>query len=60
MKDRDLLYNEALKNLENPSKDNVQIIKTHLFRLKVNDEYVINSKEQVDDLVSFINSNHEK
>ena len=58
MKDRDSLYNEAIKNLENPSKTNLQIIRTHLFRLKVNDDYVINTKKEIDDLVSFINYNH--
>ncbi|NOU59410.1 hypothetical protein [Marinifilum caeruleilacunae] len=60
MKDRDSLYNEAVKSLDNPSKNNVHIIKTHLFRLKVNNEYVINTKEQLDDLVTFINCNHGK
>jgi hypothetical protein len=60
MKDRDTLYNEAIKKLDHPSENNLQIIKTHLFRLKVNNEYVINTKEQVDDLVTFINYNHGK
>ncbi|WP_282014469.1 hypothetical protein [Marinifilum flexuosum] len=60
MKDRDVLYKEAIKDLENPSKNNMQIIKTHLFCLKVNNDYVINTKEQINDLVSFINCNHGK
>jgi hypothetical protein len=58
MKDRDMLYNEAIKKLENPSEINIQIIKTHLYLLKVNDDYVINTKEQINELVSFINCNH--
>ncbi|PXX99157.1 hypothetical protein DF185_14870 [Marinifilum breve] len=60
MEDRDLLYKEAIKSLENPSKSNRQIIETHLFRLKVNNDYVINTKEQINDLVTFINYNHGK
>lgn len=60
MKDRDLLYEEAIRSLKNPSKTNMQIIKTHLFCLKVNNDYVINTKEQINDLVTFINCNHGK
>jgi hypothetical protein len=60
MEDRDLLYKEAIKSLENPSKTNMQIIKTHLFCLKVNDDYVINTREQINDLVTYINCNNGK
>ncbi|WP_421918444.1 hypothetical protein [Marinifilum sp.] len=60
MNDRNALYSEAIKILDYPSKNNIQILKTHLFLLKVNDDYVINSSEPIDDLVSFINGNHGK
>lgn len=59
MKDRDSLYKDAIKNLINPSRANLQIIKTHLFYLKVNNDYVINTKEQIDDLITFINYKQE-
>jgi len=60
MNDRNSLYNEAIKCLENPSQTNIQIIKHHIFKLKINDEFIIKTQEQINDLVAFINCNHDK
>lgn len=56
---RELLYQIAFKKLSNPNFRNLQVIKHHLFRLKVNDDFVINSKQEIEDLVVFINNNYE-
>lgn len=48
-------YQMALKKLNMPSKENLNIIITHLFHLKVNEDFVINSFCELEELVSYIN-----
>jgi hypothetical protein len=54
---RDALFQLALSKLYNCSDENVNILVNHLFHLKVNDDFVINSERQVEDLVAYINEN---
>ena len=58
--DRENLYQFGLTKLVKPSQENIKILVNHLFRLKVNDDYVINSCHEVEDLVEYINSNEYK
>lgn len=59
MEDRVILYDVAIKCLAKVSQANIHLVKIHVFKLKVNDEFVITSKEQIKDLVSFINRNYD-
>lgn len=52
---REELFQFALDQLRNSSSENVSFLKNHLFRLKVNEDYVINSLQEVDELVQFLN-----
>ena len=52
---REDLFQFALKKLNHSSFENCKVIETHLFRLKVNEDYVINSLRDVEELVTFLN-----
>ena len=52
---RKALYQYGLSKLEMPSDMNLSILRNHLFLLKMNTDYVINSKQEVDDLITFLN-----
>ena len=52
---REDLFQFALKKLNHSSFENCKIIETHLFRLKVNEDYVLNSLKDVEELVNFLN-----
>lgn len=54
-KERESLYQLALSELNTLSKENINIINTHLFHLKVNEDFVINSLNDVEELVSYVN-----
>lgn len=54
-KEREGLFQIALSKLEIASKENLNIIISHLFHLKVNDDFVINSPREVEELVTYIN-----
>jgi hypothetical protein len=55
--DRQKLYQFGLNKLGVTSQENIVVLKNHLFRLKVNDDYVINSFSEVEELVEFLNNN---
>lgn len=55
--DREKLYQFGLHKLGTTSQENISILKNHLFRLKVNNDYVINSFSEVEELVQFLNNN---
>ena len=52
---REDLFKFALQKLNNSSSENINVLENHLFRLKVNEDYVIDSLQDVDDLVQFLN-----
>ncbi|WP_209319734.1 hypothetical protein [Ancylomarina longa] len=56
-KKREGLYQIALSKLRTHSKENINIIIKHLFHLKVNEDFVINSSKEVEELVEYINDN---
>ncbi len=55
--ERDTLFQFGLSKLGNASRENIKVLENHLFRLKVNEDYVINSYKEVEDLVQFLNHN---
>ncbi|MBN2595804.1 MAG: hypothetical protein JXR82_03360 [Marinifilaceae bacterium] len=55
--DREELYQFGITKLGNTSQENIKILENHLFHLKLNEDYVINSYKEVEELVQFINSN---
>jgi len=56
-KERESLYQFGLAKLCVASQENISMLVNHLFRLKVNDDYVINSDWEVEELVDYINDN---
>ncbi len=52
---REDLFKFALQKLNNSSSENINVLENHLFRLKVSEDYVIDSFQDVDDLVQFLN-----
>lgn len=55
--DREKLYQFGIAKLGKTSQENLKILENHLFRLKVNEDYVINSYQEVEELVQFIINN---
>lgn len=55
--DREKLYQFGLNKLGTTSQENIVVLRNHLFRLKVNDDYVINSFSEVEELVQFLIEN---
>jgi len=55
--DRETLYQFGIARLGTASQENIKILENHLFRLKMNDDYVINSYSEVEELVQFLNNN---
>ncbi|WP_127343992.1 hypothetical protein [Ancylomarina longa] len=55
--DREFLYQYGLVKLVVLSDENIKILKNHLFHLKLNQDFIINTYNDVDELVSFINRN---
>ena len=60
IKIRKAMYAYAYSKLKCPSVENKQILRSHLFHLKVNSDYVINSKYELDALLKFINKNYDR
>lgn len=58
--ERESWYQMALERLNIPSTENLNIIVTHLFHLKVNKDFVINSFNELEELVSYINQHDNK
>lgn len=56
MNDRESLYQYGVAKLMNPSGENKNILINHLFRLKVNEDYVINTCDEVDELIQYLNN----
>ncbi|PKQ65464.1 hypothetical protein BZG02_00200 [Labilibaculum filiforme] len=57
--DRERLYRFGIGKLGNTSPENIKMLENHLFHLKMNEDYVINSFEEVSELVQFLNNNNE-
>ncbi|MDM8160503.1 hypothetical protein QUH73_11815 [Labilibaculum sp. K2S] len=55
--DRDKLYQFGITKLGKTSRENIKILENHLFHLKMNEDYVINSYKEVEELVQFLNGN---
>ncbi len=55
--DREAMFKFGLAKLNLASQENSKVLENHLFRLKVNEDYVINSYIEVEDLVQFLNDN---
>lgn len=55
--DRETLFKFGIAKLSNASQENIRILENHLFRLKMNEDYVINSYLEVEELVQFLNNN---
>ena len=55
--DREALYQFGIAKLGTVSLENIKILENHLFRLKLNEDYVINSYQEVEELVQFITNN---
>lgn len=55
--DRNSLFQFGLAKLGNSSQENIKILENHLFRLKVNEEFIINSYREVEELVQYLNEN---
>lgn len=51
------LYQFGIIKLGNASQENSKVLENHLFHLKMNEDYVINSYKEVEELVQFINNN---
>jgi hypothetical protein len=55
--DREALFQFGIAKLGIASKENSKVLENHLFRLKVNEEFVINSYKEVEELVQYLNDN---
>jgi hypothetical protein len=55
--DREILFKFGLAKLGIASQENIKVLENHLFRLKVNEEFVINSYKEVEELVQYLNDN---
>jgi hypothetical protein len=55
--ERERLLNFGLSKLKRPTYMNTRILINHLFHLKLNEDFVINTIDQVESLVEYINSN---
>lgn len=54
---RDNLYTEALLELNRPTQQKIALLFHHIYSLKLGDEYLINSEEEMKCLVDFLNVN---
>jgi|GEM_PF-7084051 hypothetical protein len=54
-KQRDNIYTEALYELTSPNAQKVSLLFHHIYSLKLGDEYLINSEEDIKGLVDFLN-----
>ncbi|MGD9929346.1 MAG: hypothetical protein AB7U05_04965 [Mangrovibacterium sp.] len=54
---RDNLYTEALLGLKLPTQQKIALLFHHIYSLKLGDEYLINSEEDMKRLVDFLNVN---
>ncbi len=57
-KNRDRLFAEAKSMIKAPDKQKESILYHHIFSLKMNESYVLETQEDVDDLVRFLNSTY--
>lgn len=55
--DRETLFQFGIAKLGVVSRENINVLENHLFRLKVNDDFVINSYNEVEELVQYLNDN---
>jgi hypothetical protein len=55
--DRETLFQFGIAKLGIASLENIKVLENHLFRLKVNEEFVINSYKEVEELVQYLNDN---
>ena len=52
---RDNLCTKALHELTQPTQQKVTLLFHHIYSLKLGDEYLINSEEEIKNLVGFLN-----
>ena len=57
---RNNLYQFALSKLIEQTNDNLRLLENHLYRLKVNQDYVITTENEIEELVEYINQHGEK
>ena len=57
---RNNLYQFALSKLIEQTNDNLRLLENHLYRLKVNQDYVITTENEIEELVEYINQHEEK
>jgi hypothetical protein len=56
MKQRDLLYNEAVTLIEKKTPQKESILYHNIYSLKMSGSYPFSSKKEVQELVNFLNS----
>jgi len=52
---RNALYQFALSKLNDQTNENLRLLENHLFRLKVNQDFVFTTEKEIEDLVDYIN-----
>jgi len=57
---RNNLYQFALSKLIEQTNDNLRLLENHLYKLKVNQDYVITTENEIEELVEYINQHGEK
>jgi|GEM_PF-1889058 hypothetical protein len=57
---RNNLYQFALSKLIEQTNDNLRLLENHLYKLKVNQDYVITTENEIEELVEYINQHEEK
>ncbi|TKG91915.1 hypothetical protein EYV94_20080 [Puteibacter caeruleilacunae] len=56
--ERNSLFSFAVSKLEAPTMANKKMLSYHIFNLKMNDDFVVKSEQEVEELIEYIN-NHQ-
>ncbi|MBL4559448.1 MAG: hypothetical protein JKX79_00545 [Labilibaculum sp.] len=54
------MFKFGIAKLGIASQENSNVLEKHLFRLKVNEEFVINSYKEVEDLLQYLNDDDDE
>lgn len=58
--DRETVFKFGIAKLGIATQENSKVVEKHLFRLKVNEEFVINSYKEVEDLLQYLNDDDDE